>query len=94
MIAFDEFKNSIAVKVAGLLAAQEPTGSANFGFLEDPSVGKWFFAGVFALLIVWLLILPAQRLGYTKELPPWWRNVRVWGVLVATTQMLVYILWK
>ncbi|MEX0936817.1 MAG: hypothetical protein WDZ59_03075 [Pirellulales bacterium] len=55
--------------------------------------GKWFFAGVFALLIVWLLLVPRERIGQAQRVPPWWRNVRVWAVLIAATQMIVYLVW-
>jgi hypothetical protein len=55
--------------------------------------GKWIFAGVFALLIVWLWLIPARRIGHADGVPAWWRNVRFWAIAIAATQMLVYVIW-
>jgi hypothetical protein len=63
------------------------------GAIDDVFVGKLIYAGVFALLIIWLILIPANRIGQEERVPPWWKNVRVWGIIVATTQMFVYLLW-
>lgn len=61
--------------------------------IDDRTIGKYLFAGVFAVVIVWLVMIPADRIGQAERVPPWWKNVRVWGIFVATTQLLVYLLW-
>ena len=55
--------------------------------------GRLAFAGVFALLIVWLLFVPGSRLVESTEPTAWWRNVRIWAIVVAASQLLVYLLW-
>lgn len=62
--------------------------------IDDRLIGKWVFAGVFALLIAWLLLAPAERLGEAERAAAWWRNLRVWAIAVAATQMVVYLLWS
>ena len=57
---------------------------------SDPNVGKWFFAAVFALLLIWLATIPRQQLGQSGPVP-WWRNIRVWAMLIAATQVVVYL---
>ena len=61
--------------------------------IDDRAIGKYLFAGVFAVMIVWLIVIPADRIGQAHAVPPWWKNVRFWGIFVATTQLLVYLLW-
>lgn len=68
---------------ATLLALAQGWGS--------PEVGRWVFAGVFALLTLWLLFLPGRLIGQPHGPPPWYRNVRVWALFVAVAQMLVYL---
>jgi hypothetical protein len=59
-----------------------------------PLLGRWLFASVFLALIVWLVLIPAERIGHAKRLLPWWRNVRTWAIVVATLQALIYLLWR
>lgn len=54
---------------------------------------KAAFVGVFALLLVWLLFLPANLLGPDEARKPWWRNVRFWAVMVTIAQICVYSYW-
>ena len=63
----------------------------------DPTLGGWFwspgklvFAGALALLLLWLIAMPRGLIGQEAGPPPWWRNVRVWAVVVCAIQMLVY----
>jgi hypothetical protein len=56
-------------------------------------IGRLAFAGVFALLVVWLLIIPGHRIGQAEHVPPWWKNVRVWAIVIASSQIAVYLLW-
>ena len=55
--------------------------------------GRQAFASVFALLIVWLLFVPGSRLVESTEPTVWWRNVRIWAIVIAASQLLVYLLW-
>lgn len=61
---------------------------------DDRLLGKCLYVAVFALLIVWLVLIPRERLGHAEGAPRWWKNVRVWGILIAATQMLVYMFWN
>ncbi len=70
-------------------AAEKPLWIANWG---SPTVGTAAFVAVFAALTLWLLLIPGRLIGQADGRPPWHRNVRVWAVLVAVTQMLVYVL--
>ena len=57
-------------------------------------IGRYVYAGVFALLIVWLLVVPGSRL-YDDAVPrPWYRNVRFWAICVAATQVIIYLAWQ
>jgi len=55
------------------------------------SHGKWFFVGALALLLVWLICMPRRLIGHAKDVPPLWRNVRVWAITLCVVQMFVYI---
>ncbi|NLS94507.1 MAG: hypothetical protein GXX96_20310 [Planctomycetaceae bacterium] len=56
-------------------------------------IGRLAFAAVFALLIVWLIVIPRDRIGQEERVPPWWRNVRVWAIAIAASQIAVYLCW-
>ena len=56
-------------------------------------VGRWVFAGVFAVTVVWLLLIPRERIGQGAVAPPWWRNIRFWAVVAAVSQMMIYAVW-
>jgi hypothetical protein len=56
-------------------------------------MGKAAFIGAFVALIILLASLPAKMLGETERRPPFWRNVRVWAILVALAQILIYSFW-
>ncbi len=56
-------------------------------------IGRLVFAAVFAVLIVWLIIIPRDRIGQAEKVPPWWRNVRVWAIGIAAVQIAVYLFW-
>ncbi len=59
-----------------------------------PTAGRFAFAGVFALLIVWLWLVPASRLSDQGPPAPWWRRSRVWATAIAASQLLVYLFWS
>jgi hypothetical protein len=54
-------------------------------------LGKAAFVGVFVVLLVWLLLIPDRLIGNVDGRPPWWRNARVWAILVCLTQIVVYL---
>lgn len=59
-----------------------------------PLAGRLAFAGVFAALIIWLIFVPASRLGEQDTYRQWWRTSRFWAVLVAASQIAIYLLWR
>jgi len=54
------------------------------------SVGKWVFVAALGLLLIWLLVMPRRLIGQSKQVPPWWKNVRVWAIVVCIVQLWVY----
>lgn len=64
--------------------------SVLFALFAAASIGKWAFVAAFGLLLVWLLLMPRRLIGQADRCPPWWRNVRVWAVVVCTLQIWVY----
>ena len=61
--------------------------------MSGPWMGKLAFISVFVLLLIWLLWMPDRLIGHTHGRPPWWRNARVWAVVVTVIQILVYLRW-
>jgi hypothetical protein len=61
--------------------------------MAAPWMDKAAFMGAFALLILVLICLPAHLAGKAEGRPRWWRNVRMWAILIALIQMLVYAWW-
>ena len=57
---------------------------------DSTSPGKWVFVAALGLLLLWLVFMPRRLIGQQKSVPPWWRNVRVWAIVVAAVQMWVY----
>ena len=52
--------------------------------------GKWVFVGALVVLLVWLISMPRQLIGQADGAPPWWRNVRVWAIVICAIQIWVY----
>jgi hypothetical protein len=52
--------------------------------------GKAVFIGTLGLLLIWLILIPRHLLGQSESVPAWWRNVRVWAIVVCAIQMWVY----
>lgn len=47
---------------------------------------------VFALLILLLILLPASVRNMLKEEQlPWWRRTRLWAMVIAAIQVIVYL---
>ena len=62
--------------------------------LSAPMSGRFAFAGVFGALVVWLIVIPSSRLSEEDESLVWWRRSRTWAVVVAASQMLIYLFWS
>jgi hypothetical protein len=58
-----------------------------------PVAGKAAFIGVFVLLLFWLLLMPRRLVADEEARMPWWRNSRVWAVLIVLVQIVVYYRW-
>ncbi len=52
--------------------------------------GKWVFVAALALVMLWLIVMPRSLIGQAKSIPPWWRNVRIWAIVVCAVQIWVY----
>jgi hypothetical protein len=53
-------------------------------------IGKAVFVGTLGLLLIWLILMPRKLIGQSKAVPVWWRNVRVWAIVICAIQMWVY----
>ena len=71
-----------------VIAAAEATRTA-----AVPLLGKAAFVGVFVVLLLWLLLLPARLIDQEGVRRPWWRNARFWAILVTIAQIGVYVVW-
>ena len=60
---------------------------------SGPWLGKAAFVGVFVLVLVWLVLMPGRLIGQADGAPPWWRNTRVWAILIALIEIAVYLRW-
>ncbi len=52
--------------------------------------GKWVFVGALVLVLIWLIMMPRRLVGHAKVSPPWWRNVRIWAIVICVIQILIY----
>jgi hypothetical protein len=68
-------------------------GAAAILDVTGPLAGKIAFIGVFVLLLIWLLLMPGRLIGQADGPPSWWRNTRVWAIVVTVVQILVYLRW-
>ena len=55
------------------------------------SWGKWVFAAALALLLVWLILMPARLIRQPPGIP-WWRKVRLWAIVVCAIQLAIYVI--
>lgn len=70
------------------------TASLPLAASGGPWWGRAAMAGVFLLVLVWLLVLPGSLLGQSPGVRiPWWRHVRFWAAFVAVIQIAVYLWW-
>lgn len=87
----------VDLAIASLLIWLADAEAFSWGSVQ---VGSWVIAGLFGLLILWLLLVPKRLLG-TPEAeaagePPaarhsWLSSARFWAVVVAFIQLLVYL---
>ena len=52
--------------------------------------GKWVFVAALVLLLIWLVLMPRKLIGQAEYVPPWWRNVRAWAIVICAIQIVVY----
>jgi len=71
-----------------VLAAVTPLLAA-----AGPWAGRLAFVAVFVVLLIWLILMPGRLIGHTDGTPRWWRNARVWAILVTVIQIAVYVWW-
>ncbi len=64
--------------------------STGISILLLASIGQIMFSGVFLLLLIGIMALPKRLIGQEDGVPPWWRNVRFWAVLICAVQVVVY----
>lgn len=55
-----------------------------------PLAGRLAFIGVFVLLLVWILLMPARLIGQGDGPVAWWKNARFWALLITLIQIGVY----
>jgi hypothetical protein len=83
------------------------TGQPLTGWLADVEAfswgsvqtGSWVIAGLFGLLILWLLLVPKRLLGSptaeaasgAPQILSWLTSARFWAIVVAFIQLLVYL---
>ncbi len=52
--------------------------------------GKWAFVGALVSVLIWLIVMPRRLVGHVAQSPPWWRNVRVWAMVICLIQIVIY----
>ena len=55
-----------------------------------PLAGRLAFMGVFVVLLVWILLMPARLIGQDDGPVAWWKNARFWAALIALIEIGVY----
>ena len=55
-----------------------------------PLAGRLAFIGVFVVLLVWILLMPARLIGQGDGPVVWWKNARLWASLIAIIEIGVY----
>ena len=48
------------------------------------------FVGVYVLVLIWLCLMPARLLDEPAG-RPWWKRSRLWAIVIAVFQILVYL---
>ena len=72
-----------------LIDALPAVGNLTVAEIIWPS-GKWVFVAALVLLLVWLVLMPRKLIGQAETVPPWWRNVRAWAIVVCAIQIVIY----
>ncbi len=55
-----------------------------------PLAGRLAFMGVFVVLLIWILLMPARLIGQEDDPAAWWKNARFWAALIAVIEIGVY----
>ncbi|NLE39921.1 MAG: hypothetical protein GX621_18030 [Pirellulaceae bacterium] len=66
---------------------------ASLSLLSDASAHGWgvaAFVGVYVLLLIWLVLMPARLLNEPAG-RPWWKSSRLWAIGIAVVQVFVYL---
>jgi hypothetical protein len=71
----------------GALPESHHTGGS---VVSDRVWGVAAFAGVYVLLFLWLCFMPSRLLDEPAG-RPWWKSSRLWAIVIATVQILVYL---
>ena len=73
-----------------LISKMTPLLADCFPFGGGPFWGKVCFVGVYILLLIWLIFMPAKLI---QEEPgtPIWKRTRVWAIIIAVVQVGVYM---
>ncbi len=79
--------NSCPVDSLGIL---DPSRYGSLLLGQTAGLGKWVFIGALVAVLIWLIMMPRELIGQAKVVPPWWRNVRFWAIVVCLLQILVY----
>jgi hypothetical protein len=58
--------------------------------IGGPTWGIVAFTGVYVLLLIWLILLPSRLLDEPVG-RPWWKSSRLWAIVIAVIQILVYV---
>ena len=61
------------------------------GTAPMPMLGRLVFAGVFALLILWLILMPKDRI---KSETSSGKAALISAIVIASVQMAIYLLWR
>ncbi len=73
------------------MTACHSLGWAWLGAASAAPWGKWVFVAALGMLLIWLILMPRELIGQAQRVPVWWRNVRVWAIVICVLQMGVYV---
>jgi len=78
--------------MSGLVGFKMPI-AASLSLLSDANSHGWgvaAFVGVYILLLIWLVLMPARLLNEPAD-RPWWKSSRLWAISIAVIQVFVYL---
>ena len=68
-----------------------PSVLTGLSVVATMSGGKCVFLSAMLLLLAWLIYMPRRFIGQAEYVPVWWRNVRVWAIVVNVLQICIYL---